>query len=154
MNPLKSSTTWDAFFGGVLNTNKLCPALVSLVFLQTFFGLAQFYKKPCNPVFNVLQVFKKICRTFCCKVRKDYLSPLFRTTGEGYERTTWPGGNVVLTTSNPSNSEEEGVVFQFIADRKSKTEKIKKPCGRTTQFSAGLHCQRETSAGQCSLGGV
>jgi len=36
------------------------PALVSLVFLHTFFGLAQFCKKPCNPVFNVLQFFKKI----------------------------------------------------------------------------------------------
>jgi hypothetical protein len=26
--------------------------------LHTFFGLAQFCKKPCNPVFNVLQFFK------------------------------------------------------------------------------------------------
>ncbi len=40
--------------------NELCRALVSLVFLHTFFGLAQFCKKPCNPVFNVLQFFKKV----------------------------------------------------------------------------------------------
>jgi hypothetical protein len=39
--------------------NQLCPALVSLVFLHTFFGLAQFCKKLCNPVFNVLQFFTK-----------------------------------------------------------------------------------------------
>ncbi len=70
MNPLKSFTTWDAFFGGVLNTNKLCPALVSLVFLHPFFGLAQFCKKPCNPVFNVLQVFKKIVEHFAVKSEK------------------------------------------------------------------------------------
>ncbi len=46
---------------GVLNTpNKLCPALISLVFLHTFFGLAQFCKKPCNLVFNVLhELFKR-----------------------------------------------------------------------------------------------
>jgi hypothetical protein len=43
-----------------LNTppNELCPALVSLVFLHTFFGLAHFCKKQCNPVFNVLGFFK------------------------------------------------------------------------------------------------
>jgi hypothetical protein len=46
--------------GGVLNTpNKLCLALISLVFLHTFFVLAQFCKKPCNLVFNVLhELFK------------------------------------------------------------------------------------------------
>jgi hypothetical protein len=44
-----------------LNTppNKLCPALVLLVFLHIFFGLAQFCKKQCNPVFNVLCFFQK-----------------------------------------------------------------------------------------------
>jgi hypothetical protein len=39
--------------------NELCEALVSHVFLHTFFGLTQFCKKPCNPVFNVHQFFKK-----------------------------------------------------------------------------------------------
>ncbi len=37
--------------------HELCPALVSLVFLHIFCGLAQFCKKPCNPVFNVLLFF-------------------------------------------------------------------------------------------------
>jgi hypothetical protein len=49
--------------------NDLCPALVWLVFLHTFFGLAQFCKKPCNPVFNVLQSFKNnwtINKIICC----------------------------------------------------------------------------------------
>ncbi len=36
------------------------PTLVSLVFLHTFFGLAQLCKKPFNPVFNVLQNLKKV----------------------------------------------------------------------------------------------
>ncbi len=47
--------------GGVLNTpHKLCPALISLVFSHTFFDLAQFCKKPCNLVFNVLhELFKR-----------------------------------------------------------------------------------------------
>jgi hypothetical protein len=40
--------------------NELCLELVSLVFLHTFFGLAQLCKKPCNLVFNVLQFFKKM----------------------------------------------------------------------------------------------
>jgi hypothetical protein len=40
--------------------NELCLVLVLLVFLHTFFGLVQFCKKPCNLVFNVLQLFKKM----------------------------------------------------------------------------------------------
>jgi hypothetical protein len=31
----------------------------------TFFGLAQFCKKPCNPVFNVLQASKKVKNILC-----------------------------------------------------------------------------------------
>ncbi len=34
-------------------------SITIIVFLHTFFGLAQFFKKPCNPVFNVLQFFQK-----------------------------------------------------------------------------------------------
>jgi hypothetical protein len=46
--------------GEALSTpNAPCPALVSLVFFHTFFGLAQFCKKPCSLVFNVLQFFEK-----------------------------------------------------------------------------------------------
>jgi hypothetical protein len=38
--------------------NEFCPALVSLVFLHTFFGLAQFCKKTIQPGFQCFQFLK------------------------------------------------------------------------------------------------
>jgi hypothetical protein len=44
--------------------------------------------------------------------------------------------------------------FNLLQIQIQKGQKFLKPCYRTTQFSAGLHCQSESSAGQSSLGGV
>ncbi len=56
--------------------NELCPELVSLVFFaHTFFGLAEFCKKPCNPVFNVLQFFKKILKNILLFFSANVLGP-------------------------------------------------------------------------------
>jgi hypothetical protein len=61
--------------------------------------------------------------------------------GTGIESRASPAGNVALTTVIPLGT-EEGVFFsRFIADTKSKKAKNLKPCSRTTQFFAGLHCQ-------------
>ncbi len=71
---------------------------------------------------------------------------MFCIAGTGVEPMTSPAGNVVLIT---------GILFfLFIANIKSKRDFFFKPCGRTTQFYAGLHCQSESSAGQSSLGRV
>jgi hypothetical protein len=59
----------------------------------------------------------------------------------------FPAGIVVLATGIPSGSENIRLFFLFIADTTSKRAKILKPRGRTTQFFAGLHCRRESSAG-------
>jgi hypothetical protein len=67
--------------------------------LHTFFGLAEFCKKPCNLVFNVLQFFKK-------KVKNVLLFtlPMFCIAGAGIEPpTVSPAGIVALTTDIPSS---------------------------------------------------
>ncbi len=85
-----------------LNTpNELCPALVSLVFLHTFFGLAQFCKRPCNPVFDVLQFFKNDCTRFCI-------------TSVEIEPTTFPARNVALTIGIPSSKHEKTFFHSII----------------------------------------
>ncbi len=58
--------------------NELCPALVSLCLFAHlfFFALAQFCKKPCNPVFDVLQFFKKLCTCFCICRRGNWTHDL------------------------------------------------------------------------------
>jgi hypothetical protein len=48
-------------------------SITIIVFLHTFFGLAQFFKKPCNPVFNVLQFFKKKWGTLPPLVKRVYI---------------------------------------------------------------------------------
>jgi len=94
--------------------------LDSLAFLHTFFGLAQFCKKPCNPVFNVLQFFKK------CEEHSIVLPlPIFREDVLQHFRRRYgnlhlPAGAVVLIFGIPSGTEEEGLVFKFSADTKLK----------------------------------
>jgi hypothetical protein len=74
----------------------------------------------------------------------QFSGSMFCIAGTGVEPTTSPAGDVLLTT---------GILFfLFIVDINSKGIFLK-PCGRTTQFFAGLHCQSESSAGQSSLGG-
>jgi hypothetical protein len=77
---------------------------------------------------------------------------MFYIKGTRIERTNLSPGKVVLTPGIPSRNEERCLFFLFIAGTKSKREFFKKPCGRTTQFSAGLHIHSESSAGQSSLG--
>jgi len=68
---------------------------------------------------------------------------MFSPMGTGIEPTSSPGGNVALTTGIPSGTENKGLHFRSIANTESRRAKFLKPCGRTTQFSAGLHCQAQ-----------
>jgi hypothetical protein len=83
--------------------------LVSLVFLHTFFGLAQFCKRPCNPVFDVLQFFKNDCTGFC-------------VASVEIEPTTFPAGNVALT-SGKCTIKQTGELFSFLIYSRSKVER-------------------------------
>jgi hypothetical protein len=58
MPPLVAMPALVFFFAVLAATGRKWGA--ALVSLPTFSGLAQFCKKPCNPVFNVLQFFKKV----------------------------------------------------------------------------------------------
>ncbi len=117
---------------------ELCRALVSLVFLHTFFSLAQFCKKPCNPVFNFLQFFNSVKNVLLFFIA----SVLGTCSGHwGIETHDLPAGNVTLTIGIIPGIEKWSLFFTFIADTMSKRAKIKKPCSRTPQFSAELHCQ-------------
>jgi hypothetical protein len=54
--------------------------------LKPFFRLAQFCKKPCNPVFNFLQFFKKkvkniLCMFFVAKVLRELQPERFASWG-------------------------------------------------------------------------
>jgi hypothetical protein len=57
--------------------------------------------------------------------------------------TTTPAGDVALTIGTPSNTNDGVLFIEVIEDTMSKRAKISKPCGRTTQFSAGLHRQAQ-----------
>jgi hypothetical protein len=82
--------------------------------LHIFFGLAQFCKKPCNPVFNVLQFFKANFRTFRCN------SKMLGIAGTEIEPTTSLAGYIVLTTGIPSGRKENYIFIHFIPHRNSK----------------------------------
>ncbi len=56
-------------------------SITIIVFLHTFFGLAQFFKKPCNPVFNVLQFFKKKSEEPSLHYLSGYISGLITDAG-------------------------------------------------------------------------
>jgi hypothetical protein len=76
--------------------------------MHTFFSRAQFCKKPCNPVFNVLQCFKK-CEEHSVVLplrmfRKDVLQYFRRRYGNLH----LAAGAGVLTFGIPSGTEEEG----------------------------------------------
>jgi hypothetical protein len=70
--------------------------------LHTFFSLAQFCNKPCNPVLNVLQFFKKAnnvllvlhCQRTRFALQAQVLNP------------QPPSGNVALTTGIPSGTKD------------------------------------------------
>jgi hypothetical protein len=106
-----------------------------LVFLHTFFSIAQFRKKPCNPVFNVLYNFNKSGERSVCSSIADVPGKCFALRAQVLNQR--PPYIVVLTTGIPSVTEEIGFLKKLL-DTKSKRENFKKPCGRTTQFSAGL----------------
>jgi hypothetical protein len=81
--------------------NELCPALV---FLHTFFGLAQFCKKLCNPVFNVLSVLQK-SEDRSADLQCQCFGHMFCIAGAaGTGPTTTPAGDVALTIGTPSNT--------------------------------------------------
>jgi hypothetical protein len=108
--------------------------------LHTFFELAQFCKKPCNLVFNVLLEFfykKNVLLFFIASVSGH----IFCIAGARVQPRTSPRGKVALSIVIPSDTEQGGLFFKFIADTKSERIKNLKPCSRTTQFSTGLHCQ-------------
>jgi hypothetical protein len=104
-------------------------------------GFAQLWKKPCNPVLNVLQFFKKVKTATSSSIANDLGTSYFAFQGASVEHTISPVGDVGLATGIQSGTETRGLFFKFILNTKSKRTKIKKPCDRTTQFSTGLHCQ-------------
>jgi hypothetical protein len=59
----------------------------------------------------------------------------------GFDFRTSLAGNVAVSIGIASNTQKRGLFFRFIADTKSKREKILKPCSKTSQFSTGLHSQ-------------
>jgi hypothetical protein len=48
---------------------------------------------------------------------------MFRIANEGLEPTIYPAGSILLTTGIPSDTDENSLIFQIIADRKSKRAK-------------------------------
>jgi hypothetical protein len=78
-----------------------------------------------------------ILRIVCCI---DYFSAPLRLSR--LEIYTFQAENLVLTTVTDSGAESSKIFFYLT---NSYSQKVK-PCGRTTQFSAGLHCQAKTSA--------
>lgn len=129
----ESESEPDFGSGALKPLQELCPALISLVFLLAFFSLAL--------VFNVLYELQKMWRTTLYVLS----SPMFCTNalhcGTDLITKTSLAENINLTTGTPSGAEDGGLVFRFTWDTKSKREKIKKPCNKTTQFFVGLHCQ-------------
>jgi len=71
----------------------------------------------------------------------NVLGLMFCITVAGIEPTTLPRRKCSTNHIIPSNTAFIGLFFRFIANTKSEREFLKKPCCRTTQFSAGLHCQ-------------
>jgi hypothetical protein len=120
--------------------NELCPALVSLCLFAPFFS--PLHSSARNHATRFSMFFSS---------SKSY-AHIFAFASAEIEPTTSPAGHVVLTTGITSSRRGSRLCFVFIADAKSKRGNFLKPCGRTTQFSAGLHCQSESSAGQSSLG--
>jgi hypothetical protein len=47
---------------------------------------------------------------------------------------------IIITINIPLDITEGGLFFKVIVDTKSKRKKKLNPCGKTTQFSLGLHC--------------
>jgi len=108
--------------------------------LHTFFDLVQFCKKPCNPVFNVLQFFKKCEEHFVVLPLPMFREDVLQHFTRRYGNLHLPAGAGVLIFGMPSGTEKEGLLFKFTADTKLKRAQFLKPCGRTTQFSARVHC--------------
>jgi hypothetical protein len=75
--------------------------------LHTFFGLAQFCKKPCNLVFNVLQFFKNKNKTILLFFIANVLGKCLALWAQALKPTSSPGGkgNVAPTTGIPSGTE-------------------------------------------------
>jgi hypothetical protein len=90
--------------------NELCLVLVSLVFLHTFCDLAQFCRKPCNPVFVVLQFLKKL-KNILLFFNAKWSRPMVRVQAQELNPWTSPSGNVVLTTGIPPGREERCSFF-------------------------------------------
>jgi hypothetical protein len=62
---------------------------------------------------------------------------------------TSTAGAVILTTGILRYWEKNtSVFFNLLQMHSEKGKKKLKPCGRTRQFSSGLHCQSKSSAGQ------
>jgi hypothetical protein len=115
-----------SFHSACCNRKKMGgAAMAPLVSLHIFSGLAQFCKKPCNPIFNILQKSCSSCHRsgsmFCSAGRGN------RTHDLLYKKCRFRHWHTQSMTVNFAHAE-------------SKTPKILKPCGRTTQLSTGLHC--------------
>ncbi len=97
------------------------------------------------------QKAKKFVLTFSTKLHQCS-GPIFNQ----YRRKNWTYNlHCCNWNSNYWHSirpKERGLFLKFNPDRKSKWAKIKKPCGRTTQFYAGLQCQARNQR-RTELGG-
>jgi hypothetical protein len=123
-----------------------------LSFLHTFFGLAHFCKKPCNPVFNVFRTSTKVKNVLllfkianvmgkCFAVRAVVLNlrhPLQCSTNHWHTINDWGGGFIFLIYCIQS---QKGQFLKNLA-----AEQRSSPQGCTVRL--------ETSARKSSLGGV
>jgi hypothetical protein len=137
--------------------NELCPALVSLVFLHTFFSLAQFCKKPCNPVFNVLEFFKNAKKYSC-----SCWSPHSIAIEAKLSRRALQTLKSILQSSLQEEEvqplayheavEEWSYFSNLLQAESQKGQKFKKAAAEQHSSPQGCTVRPETSAGLSSLG--
>jgi hypothetical protein len=83
--------------------------------LHTFFGLAHFWKKPCNPVFKVHQFFKKAQNFLSMFFVANFGMIILKSPPlQGLSPKTSPADNSAVTTDIPPDTKEEYVIFRFI----------------------------------------
>jgi hypothetical protein len=96
-----------------------------------------------QPGFQCSSGLQKKKKTILLYFIANVLGKCLALWAQALKPTFSPGGNVALTTGIPSGTENKGLLFRSIANTESRREMFLKPCGRTTQFSAGLYCQAQ-----------
>ncbi len=125
----------------------------SLVFLHILFGLSQFCKKPCNPVFNVLQFLKKVKKI----LGMFFVVNVLRERVASRRRGCNPGPPLQETEGQPLvyQALRRWIYFlDLLQTQSQKGLKFRNPAAEQRSSAQGCTVRPETSAGQSSLRGI